>query len=83
MISPWIPSSQVIPLGERGRLQDAFNARIEELQLVDICFLAGCERPTLAVLYEDQKHASHIKTYVLGLAEKVRGRRTWWLSGGF
>jgi hypothetical protein len=32
---------------------------------VDIKFLHGCSRPTIAVLYEDSREARHVKTYVI------------------
>jgi hypothetical protein len=66
---------QVIPIDESGQLQEAFNLRLEELAVLDIQFLAGCARPTIAVLYEDSKaYARHIKTYEVSLKDKVRGR---------
>lgn len=61
---------KIIPLGDRGRLLDAFNARIDELSVIGLCFLEGTDRPTLAVLYEDAKHARHVKTYVIGFVDK-------------
>lgn len=40
--------------------------------MLDIQFLAGCARPTIAVLYEDSKaYARHIKTYEVSLKDKV------------
>jgi hypothetical protein len=40
--------------------------------VLDIQFLAGCARPTIAVLYEDSKaYARHIKTYEVSLKDKV------------
>ncbi|GAX83262.1 hypothetical protein CEUSTIGMA_g10688.t1 [Chlamydomonas eustigma] len=68
---------KVIPLGDRGRLLDAFNARIEELNIIDMIFLTGQERPTIAVLYEDLKKARHMKTYVMADAEKDLTEGPW------
>lgn len=62
----------MIPISERGQLQEAFNIRVEELQILDIKFLEGFTRPTVAVLYQDPKRDRHIKTYEVNLKEKVR-----------
>ncbi len=62
---------QVIPIDERGHLHEAFNVRLEELAVIDMAFLEGCARPTLAVLHHDQKDARHIKTYEVLVKDKV------------
>jgi DNA damage-binding protein 1 len=31
----------------------------------------GCQRPTLAILYEDSRHARHVKAYEVQLKDKV------------
>mmetsp|Transcript_63382 Transcript_63382/g.200458 ORF Transcript_63382/g.200458 Transcript_63382/m.200458 type:complete len:1099 (-) Transcript_63382:192-3488(-) len=61
---------KVIPIDEKGALKEAFNIRLEELQVIDIVFLYGCQRPTVAVLYQDTKEARHIKTYEVHLKDK-------------
>ncbi|CAI7792395.1 unnamed protein product, partial [Closterium sp. NIES-53] len=43
---------KVIPIDSKGHLKEAFNIRLEELQVIDIKFLFACERPTIAVLYQ-------------------------------
>lgn len=45
--------------------------------MVDIQFLYGCNRPTICVLYQDQKEARHIKTYEVLLKEKEFGEGAW------
>jgi hypothetical protein len=67
----------VIPIDEAGALQEAFNMRLEELAVLDMQFLAGCARPTIAVLYEDTKHARHIKTYEVSAKDKVGAWARW------
>lgn len=42
---------KVIPMDLRGQLREAFNIRLEELDVLDIKFLYGCQRPTIAVLH--------------------------------
>ena len=42
---------KVIPMDMRGQLREAFNIRLEELDVLDIKFLYGCQRPTIAVLH--------------------------------
>ncbi len=63
---------QVIPIDDKGQLHEAFNMRIDELNVIDMIFLEGCAKPTIAVLYQDNKDARHIKTYEVVLKEKVR-----------
>jgi DNA damage-binding protein 1 len=62
---------KVIPIDERGNLKEAFNIRLEELQVIDITFLYGCPRPTIALLYQDSKGQRHMKTYEVLLKDKV------------
>nr|GEU46573.1 DNA damage-binding protein 1 [Tanacetum cinerariifolium] len=44
--------------------------RLEELQVLDIKFLYGCPKPTIVVLYQDNKDARHVKTYEVSLKDK-------------
>ncbi|GLT67385.1 hypothetical protein SLA2020_396990 [Shorea laevis] len=61
---------KVIPFDNKGQLKEAFNIRLEELQVLDIKFLYGCSKPTIVVLYQDNKDARHIKTYEVSLKDK-------------
>ncbi|CAI5489016.1 unnamed protein product [Closterium sp. Naga37s-1] len=61
---------KVIPIDSKGHLKEAFNIRLEELQVIDIKFLFACERPTIAVLYQDNKDARHVKTYEVQVRDK-------------
>lgn len=45
--------------------------------MLDIQFLYGCERPTIAVLYQDTKEARHVKTYEILLREKELAEGKW------
>lgn len=59
-------------------LREAFNVRLDELQVIDLCFLhtggglygaggglgGGGGKPALAVLYQDAKEARNVKTCV-------------------
>lgn len=66
-------AAQVIPINEAGKLQEAYNIRLDENCVVDMKFLHSPlgGRPLLAVLYEDTRRARHIKTYEVALREKV------------
>ncbi|KAJ7544909.1 hypothetical protein O6H91_09G098400 [Diphasiastrum complanatum] len=68
---------KVIPIDGKGQLKEAFNIRLEELQVLDIKFLYGCSKPTIAVLYQDNKDARHVKTYEVQLKEKDFGEGPW------
>ncbi|KAJ8762650.1 hypothetical protein K2173_010671 [Erythroxylum novogranatense] len=61
---------KVIPFDNKGQLKEAFNIRLEELQVLDIKFLYGCSKPTIVVLYQDNKDARHVKTYEVALKDK-------------
>ncbi|KAM0886109.1 hypothetical protein ACQ4PT_029885 [Festuca glaucescens] len=63
-------NGQVIPFDNKGQLTDAFDIRLEELQVLDIKFLYGRVKPTIVVLYQDNKDARHVKTYEVALKDK-------------
>eukprot|EP01041_Mallomonas_annulata_P009800 gene9800-20388_t len=60
---------KVISILNNG-LADPFNVRIDELKLIDVKFLYGCLKPTMCILYEDNRGCRHVKTYVVGVREK-------------
>ncbi|XP_048228697.1 DNA damage-binding protein 1a isoform X2 [Ricinus communis] len=68
---------KVIPFDNKGQLKEAFNIRLEELQVLDIKFLYGCSKPTIVVLYQDNKDARHVKTYEVALKDKDFGEGPW------
>lgn len=59
-----------LPLDRTGQMREAFNVRLDELQVVDVAFLHGCSKPTIAVLHQDTKEARHVKTYEIDLKTK-------------
>lgn len=61
---------KVIPVDAKGQLKEAFNIRLDELEVLDIEFLAGFNKPTIAVLYQDQRDACHVKTYAVNVRDK-------------
>mmetsp|Transcript_40860 Transcript_40860/g.102893 ORF Transcript_40860/g.102893 Transcript_40860/m.102893 type:complete len:1012 (-) Transcript_40860:694-3729(-) len=69
---------KVIPLSEDGHLSmDAFNIRLNELQVIDIQFLHGCQKPTIAVLHQDSRDARHVRTYEISLSDKEFAEGPW------
>uniref|UniRef100_A0A1D1YWE8 DNA damage-binding protein 1 n=2 Tax=Anthurium amnicola TaxID=1678845 RepID=A0A1D1YWE8_9ARAE len=68
---------KVIPFDNKGQLKEAYNIRLEELQVLDIKFLYGCSRPTIVVLYQDNKDARHVKTYEVSLKDKDFAEGPW------
>jgi len=60
---------KVIPM-DGPNLREAFDVRLEELNVIDVKFLHGCKQPTLAVLHEDTKRQRHLKTYEVSLRDK-------------
>lgn len=63
---------QIIPIDNKGKLQEAFDVRIDEMNVLDLKFLDDCDEPTLAVLFEDPKSERHIKTYVVDAKPTVK-----------
>lgn len=43
---------KVIPLDRDNRELKAFNIRLEELQVIDVHFLYGCQAPTVCFIYQ-------------------------------
>ena len=41
---------QVVPVLPDGRLEDAFDAKLEDLNVIDMTFLAACATPTVALI---------------------------------
>lgn len=59
---------KVIPVDPvSGRLQEAYDIRMDESQILDIKYLHGCMRPSIAVLYQDHKESRHVKSYEINL----------------
>ncbi|CAD7703040.1 unnamed protein product, partial [Ostreobium quekettii] len=68
---------KVIPISGTTQFQEAFNVRLEELHVLDLCFMEGYPRPTIAVMYEDTKNARHIRTYEINIKEKDLQEGPW------
>lgn len=61
---------QIIPMDSMG-FHEAFNIRVDELQVLSMEFLYDCHRPTVALLYHDNKDVRHLRTYEISLKDKV------------
>jgi DNA damage-binding protein 1 len=72
---------KVIPMDTRGALKEAFNIRLEELQVIDLQFLYGCAVPTILLLYQDPKEMRHLKTYEVSIKEKDFQPGPWQQTG--
>ncbi|KAG7473858.1 hypothetical protein MATL_G00100300 [Megalops atlanticus] len=67
---------KVIPLDRDNRELKAFNIRLEELQVIDVHFLYGCQVPTVCFIYQDPQ-GRHVKTYEVSLREKEFNKGPW------
>ncbi|MCI4379536.1 hypothetical protein PGIGA_G00229460 [Pangasianodon gigas] len=67
---------KVIPLDRDNRELKAFNIRLEELQVIDVHFLYGCQAPTVCFIYQDPQ-GRHVKTYEVSLKEKEFSKGPW------
>eukprot|EP00291_Cryptomonas_curvata_P008383 CAMPEP_0172198090 /NCGR_PEP_ID=MMETSP1050-20130122/27879_1 /TAXON_ID=233186 /ORGANISM="Cryptomonas curvata, Strain CCAP979/52" /LENGTH=486 /DNA_ID=CAMNT_0012874843 /DNA_START=773 /DNA_END=2230 /DNA_ORIENTATION=- len=72
---------KVIPIDPKGSLKEAFNIRLEELQVIDLQFLYGCAVPTILLLYQDPKEMRHLKTYEISIKEKDFQPGPWQQTG--
>jgi len=74
---------KVIPIDPRGVLKEAFNIRLEELQVIDIQFLyvEKDRLPTILVLYQDNKEMRHLKTYEVNVENKDMSPGPWLQQG--
>lgn len=68
---------KVIPINAEGLLQDAYNIRLEEWNIIDMKFLYGTTIPTLVVLYQDQRQMRHVKTFEVSLNDKEFMQGPW------
>ena len=69
---------KVIRANQSGQFDgEAFNIRLEELKVIDIKFLHNYQKPTLALLYQDNKGARHLKTYEVLLGQRMFGAGPW------
>ncbi|XP_055957919.1 DNA damage-binding protein 1 [Patella vulgata] len=67
---------KVIPLDRENKELKAFNVRLEELTVIDMNFLYGCQIPTVILVHQDQ-HGRHVKTYEISQREKEFQKGPW------
>ncbi|XP_069757559.1 DNA damage-binding protein 1 isoform X1 [Narcine bancroftii] len=67
---------KVIPLDRDNKELKAFNIRLEELHVIDVKFLYGCQIPTICFVYQDPQ-GRHVKTYEVSLREKEFNKGPW------
>ena len=51
-------------------MKEAFNVALNETRIIDIKFLYGCPKPTICLLYQDNRNVRHVKTWVVDTKEK-------------
>ena len=44
-----------------------------ETRIIDIQFLHGCLKPTIAIIYEDTNHQRNMKTYTIDIRDRDNG----------
>ena len=47
--------------------------QLYESRVMDIQFLSGCLKPTIAIIYEDNNHVRNMKTYTIDIRDKDHG----------
>ncbi|KAG9510937.1 DNA damage-binding protein 1, partial [Fragariocoptes setiger] len=68
---------KVIPIDHNIKVLRAFNVRMEEMVVPDICFLYGYNQPTIAFIYKEQTDMRHVKTYEINLRDKEFIKGPW------
>lgn len=58
---------KVIPLDRDNRELKAFNIRLEELQVIDVHFLFGCQAPTVCFIYQVASLYTHTWSFIFKL----------------
>lgn len=74
-------SSRISSKNSGNTFIDQFNLPIEEVTIKSMVFLHGCQRPTLAVLFQDKKEIRHVKTYEIDLKNSDKAETGWIQSG--
>ena len=59
-----------IPVDAKGALGEVVDVRVEESRVLDVVFLHGHARPTLALLHVDHRQKRHVRTVVLDVRER-------------
>ncbi|XP_070551484.1 DNA damage-binding protein 1-like [Ptychodera flava] len=67
---------KVIPLDRDNKELKAFNIRLEELHVIDVKFVHGCQVPTIAFVHQDPQ-GRHLKTYEISLRDKEFTKGPW------
>jgi len=75
-ISIYQGTFKILPISGQN-LKEAFNVRLEMLTYCDIKFLYGCPRPTLCVLFEDNRRGKHIRTQIVDQRDKELQNGPW------
>ena len=66
----YVAALNVMPMNNKGEIEESFNIRLEELQVSDIKFLYGYPDPAIAVLFQDNIGRRYLKVYVVDLGNK-------------
>eukprot|EP01133_Synstelium_polycarpum_P003413 gene3413-3876_t len=63
---------KIVPIERGVPINETFNVRLEELQVIDMVFLnlSNSSGPVLAILYKDTRDARHVSTYVINMRDK-------------
>lgn len=66
---------------EDGKLTNAFSVRMEELNILHMCFLPSehfeTHKPVLALLFEDTRYARHLRTYFIDVEQQELEEGPW------
>lgn len=67
---------KIFPM-DNGALRDPFDVRLDVLRPLDIKFLAGFSRPTICVLYEDNRKTRYVRTFHVDVRDRELSNGPW------
>lgn len=68
---------KMIPLDRDNRELKAYNIRLEELQVIDVHFLYGCQAPTVCFIYQVGLHLSILRLTCQAAPEGLINSGVW------
>lgn len=68
---------KMIPLDRDNRELKAYNIRLEELQVIDVHFLYGCQAPTVCFIYQVGLHFSILRLTCQGALQGIVNSGVW------
>lgn len=67
---------KIIPMNpQTGHLSEAYNVRLDQIDVLNIEFLSGCDKPTIGVLYQDIAEQRNLIVYQVDASDQKLVRK--------